>query len=49
MPPIDLENLTQALDEREMFEVMAHHRFLDFQYQRKLYMGGVMEPVVFQL
>lgn len=29
----------KAPDEREMFEVMAHHRFLDFQYQRKLYMG----------
>jgi len=31
--------LDKAPDERMMFEVMAHHRFLDFQYQRKLYMG----------
>lgn len=29
----------KAPDQREMFEVMAHHRFLDFQYQRKLFMG----------
>lgn len=26
-------------DFREHFEVKAHHRFLDFQYQRKLYLG----------
>lgn len=26
-------------DVRELFEVMSHHRYLDFQYQRKLYMG----------
>jgi len=24
---------------RELFEVMAEHKFLDFQYQRKLLMG----------
>ncbi len=26
-------------DRRAMFEVMTHHRFLDFQYTRKLYLG----------
>ncbi len=26
-------------DLREYFEVMTHHKFLDFQFQRKLYMG----------
>lgn len=31
--------LDRDRDERELFEVMAHHRFLDFQYQRKLYLG----------
>ncbi len=32
--------LDRDRDERELFEVMAHHRFLDFQYQRKLYLGA---------
>jgi len=27
-------------DERDLFEVMAQHRILDFRYQRKLYMGS---------
>lgn len=31
--------LDRDRDRRELFEVMAHHRFLDFQYQRKLYLG----------
>lgn len=31
--------LDRDRDHRELFEVMAHHRFLDFQYQRKLYLG----------
>ena len=31
--------LDRDKERREFFEVMAHHRFLDFQYQRKLYMG----------
>jgi predicted nucleotidyltransferase len=31
--------LDRDQEQRELFEVMAHHRFLDFQYQRKLYMG----------
>ncbi|RMI19226.1 MAG: nucleotidyltransferase domain-containing protein [Calditrichaeota bacterium] len=26
-------------DRREYFEVMAHHRYLDFIYQRKLFIG----------
>jgi len=26
-------------DERKLFEVMKHHQFIDFKYQRKLYMG----------
>ncbi|NIR73221.1 nucleotidyltransferase domain-containing protein [candidate division KSB1 bacterium] len=26
-------------DTRAYFEVMAHHRFLDFQFQRRIYMG----------
>lgn len=30
----------KAPDQRQLFEVMTHHRFLDFQYQRKLYMGA---------
>lgn len=32
--------LDRDRDHRELFEVMAHHRFLDFQYQRKLYLGA---------
>lgn len=32
--------LDRDRDRRELFEVMAHHRFLDFQYQRKLYLGA---------
>jgi predicted nucleotidyltransferase len=31
--------LDRDKERRELFEVMTHHRFLDFQYQRKLYMG----------
>lgn len=27
-------------DQRELFEVMVRHQFLDFQYQRKLFMGA---------
>lgn len=26
-------------DVRAYFEVMTHHKFLDFQYQRKIYLG----------
>ena len=26
-------------DLRDYFEVMTHHKFLDFQYQRRLYIG----------
>jgi predicted nucleotidyltransferase len=29
----------KAPSQRELFEVMAQHKFLDFQYQRKLFMG----------
>lgn len=32
--------LDRDRDRRELFEVMAHHRLLDFQYQRKLYLGA---------
>lgn len=31
--------LDRDRDQRELFEVMAHHRLLDFQHQRKLYLG----------
>lgn len=34
--------LDRDRDRRELFEVMAHHRFFDFQYQRKLYLGAGM-------
>ena len=27
-------------DIRDYFEVMTHHKFIDFQYQRKLFMGA---------
>ena len=27
---------------RELFEVMAQHKFFDFQYQRKLYYGRLI-------
>jgi hypothetical protein len=30
----------KAPSQRELFEVMAQHKFLDFQYQRKLFMGA---------
>jgi predicted nucleotidyltransferase len=30
----------KAPEQRQLFEVMAHHQFLDFQYQRKLFMGA---------
>ena len=29
----------KAPEQRALFEVMKQHQFLDFQYQRKLYMG----------
>lgn len=29
----------KAPSRRELFEVMAQHKFLDFQYQRKLFMS----------
>jgi predicted nucleotidyltransferase len=30
----------KAPEQRQLFEVRAHHQFLDFQYQRKLFMGA---------
>jgi predicted nucleotidyltransferase len=31
--------LDRDTDFREYFEVMGHHKYLDFRYQRKLYLG----------
>ncbi|MGH7495064.1 MAG: type VII toxin-antitoxin system MntA family adenylyltransferase antitoxin [bacterium] len=32
--------LDRDVDRRELFEVMAHHKLLDFQYQRQLFVGA---------